>query len=117
MRTLVASEESQLEGIDACADADRAIVSPLDAGQGIRGILLELPLERVALFVWSKELGLADVTALRKALLRAQARRALLFIPAGLAISSAVLLLATLSRIALIREVTHDHLIHDVVLS
>jgi hypothetical protein len=69
-----------------------------------RGLLLELPCERVAVF--SREtpvLRLHDVSEIRKLLMRAKARRALLYVPIRTLVPNDVRLLATLSKIEIVR--------------
>lgn len=69
-----------------------------------RGLLLESPCERVAVF--SKEtpqLRLHDISEARKLLLRAKARRALLYVPIRTIVPNDVRLLATLSKIEVVR--------------
>ena len=75
-------------------------------GDGLyHGMLVQSPLERVALFSWKRvDLTLSDLTCLRHVLTRFQARRAVLYVPADILIPSSLLLLATLSKIAVIRE-------------
>ena len=69
------------------------------------GMLVQSPLERVALFSWKRiDLTLSDITRLRQALIRFRARRALLYVPADIVIPSCVRLLATLSKIVIVWE-------------
>jgi hypothetical protein len=69
------------------------------------GMLVRSPLERVALFSWRRiNLTLSDITRLRQALTRFQARRAVLYVSADIQIPSSFMLLATLSKIAIVRE-------------
>ena len=69
------------------------------------GMLVQSPLERVALFNWKRiTITLSDITRLRRALTRFQARRAVLYVSADIQIPSAFTLLATLSKIAIVRE-------------
>jgi hypothetical protein len=59
----------------------------------------------VALFHWRRlNLTLSDITRLRQALTRFQARRAVLYVSADIQIPSSFTLLATLSKIAIVRE-------------
>ncbi len=68
------------------------------------GLLLQSLLERVAIFVRAQDvLSLADVSGLRRAMTRAQARRAYVYVLASTNVQKPVLLLATLSKIRLIR--------------
>lgn len=89
----------------------------LDAGEGARveplinpetgqpdGMLLESFLERVALFFRAQDsLSLADISQLRRAMARGQARRAYLYVLTNTYIQNPVMLLATLSKIRIIR--------------
>lgn len=69
------------------------------------GILVQSPLERVALFIWKRiNFTLSDITCLRQARTRFQARRAVLYVSADIQIPSSFTLLATLSKIAIVRE-------------
>ena len=69
------------------------------------GMLVQSPLERVALFNWKRiNLTLSDITRLRRALTRFKARRAVLYVSADIQIPSSFTLLATLSKIAIVRE-------------
>ncbi len=69
------------------------------------GMLVQAPLERVALFSWKRmDLALSDITRLRQALIRFHARRAVLYVSADIHIPSSLHLLATLSKIVIVRE-------------
>lgn len=69
------------------------------------GMLVQSPLERVALFNWKRiNLTLSDITRLRQAVTRFQARRAVLYVSRDILIPSSFTLLATLSKIAIVRE-------------
>ncbi len=69
------------------------------------GMLVQSPLERVALFNWKRiHFTLSDITRLRQALTRFQARRAVLYVSADIQIPSSFMLLASLSKIAIVRE-------------
>jgi hypothetical protein len=69
-----------------------------------RGLLLESPCERVAVFSKeAAELTLHDVGEARKLLVRAKARRALLYVPIQTIVPNDVRLLATLSKIEIVR--------------
>lgn len=69
-----------------------------------RGLLLESPCERVAVFSRERrELGLNDVSDVRKLMVRAKARRSLLYVPIQTMVPNAVRLLATLSKIEIVR--------------
>lgn len=68
------------------------------------GLLAETFLERVMIFSRKEEvLSLSDVGRLRRAMARVQARRALLYVPVETFISNPVMLLATLSKIRIVR--------------
>jgi hypothetical protein len=88
------------------ADLDEPRMEPvinMENGQQ-EGVLLETSLERVAVFCHPKaELELADVAHVRRIMARVQARRALLYVPVETTIPNPVMLLATLSRIRVVR--------------
>lgn len=68
------------------------------------GMVLHALLERVAIFVRAQEtLSLADISAMRRALARARARRGYLYVLSHTAIQKPVMLLATLSKIRIVR--------------
>lgn len=68
------------------------------------GMLVDSLLERVAIFVRAQDsLSLADISALRRTLARAQARRAYLYVLMTTSIQKPVMLLATLSKIRIVR--------------
>lgn len=75
-------------------------------GEGFyHGMLVQSPVERVALFSWKRMiLTLSDISYLRQALTRCRAGRAILYVSADIPIPSAFMLLATLSKIAVVRE-------------
>lgn len=77
----------------------------LDPRQGCEeGLLIESPLERVVLAGRDlPTLSPADVSQVRRMMIRARARRGLLCVPVWTAIPNPVMLLATLSRIEIIR--------------
>ncbi len=69
-----------------------------------RGILVSSYLENVAVFGHTGEtLSLADVRRLHRAAVQAHAHRALLCVPISTMIPNSVLLLATLSKIRIVR--------------
>ena len=69
------------------------------------GMLVQSPLERVALFSWKRiTLTLSDITRLRQALIRFRGRRAVLYVSADIQIPSSITLFATLSKIAIVWE-------------
>ena len=68
------------------------------------GLLLESLLERVAVFVRAQDtLSLADVSSLRRTMAQGQARRADLYVLMSTTIQKPVMLLATLSKIRILR--------------
>ena len=68
------------------------------------GLLLESLLERIALFFRAQDsLSLADISQMRRAMARGQARRAYLYVLTNTCIQNPVMLLATLSKIRIIR--------------
>ena len=78
---------------------------PIIEGGIYHGMLVQSSLERVALFNWRRiNFTLSDITRLRQALIRFQARRAVLYVSADIQIPSSFMLLATLSKIAIVRE-------------
>lgn len=93
-----------------------------DAGEGARveplinpetgqtdGMLVESFLERIALFFRAQgSLSLADISQVRRAMARGQARRAYLYVLANTSIQNPVMLLATLSKIRIIRVEVPD---------
>lgn len=86
--------------------ADRARREPLvhpETGQP-EGIVLHTALERVAIFVRAQEtLSLADVSSMRRALARAQARRGYVYVLSHTVVQEPVMLLATMSKIRIVR--------------
>lgn len=90
---------------DASIGADRVQFEPIVEDGVYHGMLVRSPLERVALFSWRRiDLALSDITQLRHALVRFHARRAVLYVPSEMHIPSSLVLLATLSKIAIVRE-------------
>ncbi len=78
------------------------IVSP-ESGQP-EGFVIDSILERVAVFVRAQDtISLAQISALRKTLARTQARRGYLYVLSETEIQKPVMLLATLSRIRIVR--------------
>ncbi|HEX3203660.1 MAG TPA: hypothetical protein VHQ67_02835 [Nitrospiraceae bacterium] len=77
-----------------------------------QGVLVESPLERVALFIWREpSLRLSDISRLRWIMRRIQARRAVLYVPIGITVPGPVSLMAALSKIAMTRpSPNHDEL-------
>lgn len=75
----------------------------------MEGYLVESFLERIVVVAREQDvLSLADISAIRKNMIRAQARRALLYIPITTVIPNPVMLLATLSRIEIVRLTATD---------
>lgn len=88
------------------ARGDRARVVPLidPATSQREGVVLESVLERVAVFQRVQDsLSLADISHMRRAMARAQVPRAYLYIPLTAEIQKPVQLLATLSKIRIVR--------------
>lgn len=87
-------------------EADQARMEPMvnpESGQP-EGMVLHSPLERVAIFVRAQEtLSLADVRSMRRALARVRARRGYLYVLSHTDIQKPVMLLATLSKIRIVR--------------
>jgi hypothetical protein len=66
------------------------------------GVLVHSSLERVALFIWDEPmLRLSDIRRLRGLMRRAQARRAVLYVPVGISVPGHVTLMAALSNISM----------------
>lgn len=71
---------------------------------GQEGILVESPLERVLIFSRVQPiLSLSDLSRMRRMMARTQARRALLYVPLETGITNPVMLMATLSKIQIVR--------------
>ncbi len=86
-------------------EADTVEFEPIIEDGIYHGMLVQSPLERVALFNWKRvTITLSDITRLRRALTRFQVRRAVLYVSADIQIPSALTLLATLSKIVIVRE-------------
>lgn len=78
------------------------IVNPGDGRP--EGMVVQSPLERVAIFVKAQDaLSLGDLSALRRSLARAQARRGYVYVLSQTAIQKPVMLLATLSNLRIVR--------------
>jgi hypothetical protein len=67
------------------------------------GLLVEASLERIVVFGREQPMCLSDIGQMRRIMARVQARRALLYVPTDLAIPNPIMLLATLSKIQIIR--------------
>lgn len=77
------------------------------------GILVSSLQEKVAVFAHQVHtLALSDVSRFRRLMARAQARRALLYVPRDCTIPQPVMLLATLSKIELVRVAPADFGLH-----
>lgn len=87
-------------------EADQARMEPMvnpETGQP-EGMVLHTLLERVAIFVRAQDaLSLADISSMRRALARARARRGYLYVLSQTVIQKPVMLLATLSKIRIVR--------------
>jgi hypothetical protein len=80
-----------------------------DSSGRTEGYLVESTLERIVVVAREHDvLSLADISAVRRNMIRAQARRALLYIPITTTIPNPVMLLATLSRIEIVRLAATD---------
>lgn len=87
-------------------EADEARMEPMVNPESGRpeGMVLHTLLERVAIFVRAQDtLSLADISAMRRALARVQARRGYLYVLSQTVIQEPVMLLATLSKIRIVR--------------
>jgi hypothetical protein len=71
--------------------------------QDCDGLLIESSLERIMVFGRERAISLGDVSHMRHVMARAQARRALLYVSSDLFISNPIMLLATLSKIQVVR--------------
>lgn len=70
----------------------------------LEGVLIESPFERVLIFSQAQPtLSLSDLSRMRRLMVRAQARRALLYVPIATGIPKPVMLMATLSKIEIVR--------------
>jgi hypothetical protein len=86
-------------------------LEPILDEEGGRGeaILVESFLERVIIVTLKHDaLALSDINAIRRAMIRAQACRAVLSVPPEATISNPVMLLATLSKIQVQRRAPMD---------
>lgn len=104
VRTFLA-DESEHTATSDLIEAETVRFEPIIEDGIYHGMLVQSPLERVALFNWKRiDFTLTDITCLRKVLTRFQARRAVLYVSSDLHIPSSFILLATLSKIAIVRE-------------
>ena len=93
------TETSVLVGVEAVQ------FEPIVEDGTYHGMLVKAPLEQVAVFSWKRmDLALSDITRLRQTLIRFHARRAVLYVSPDIHIPSSLRLLATLSKIAIVRE-------------
>jgi hypothetical protein len=67
------------------------------------GLLVESSLERLMVFGREQPLSLTDIGHMRRVMARVQARRALLYVPTEMTIPNPITLLATLSKIQIVR--------------
>ena len=80
------------------------LVDPSNGQQA--GLLVESTFERVVIAKHDQiELSLEHISRIRQMIVRARARRGLLYVPVDARISNPVMLLATLSRIEIVRLV------------
>ncbi len=109
--TLVLDEVASALAGRALAGADGTRIEPLvnrETGHS-DGLLVQTPLERVVAVTRNQPvLSLSDVSAVRRLMARAQARRALLYVPVGIEIANPVMLLASLSRIRIVQVTVAD---------
>jgi hypothetical protein len=104
VRTFLA-DESERAAASRPIQAEMVQFEPIIEGGIYHGMLVQSALERVALFSWKRMiLTLTDISHFRQALTRFQAQRAVLYVSADLHIPSSFILLATLSKIAIVRE-------------
>jgi hypothetical protein len=91
--------------------ATQSQLDPILDEEGKRGeaVLVESLLERVIIAALKHDtLVLSDINAMRRAMVRAQACRAVLSVPPHATISNPVMLLATLSKIQIQRRAPMD---------
>ena len=99
------ADESPYAAASGLIDAETVQFEPIVEDGRYHGMLVQSALERVALFSWRRMiLTLSDISRLRQALTRFQARRAVLYVSSDLHIPSSFILLATLSKIAIVRK-------------
>ena len=72
------------------------------------GLLIDSPLERIMVFGREQAMSLADVSHMRRTIAKVQARRAFVYVPADCAIPKSIALLATLSKIQIVRLTALD---------
>jgi len=78
------------------------LVDPRDGSEA--GLLIESPFGRLVVTKRDEPvLSLGDVSHVRQMMIRAHARRALLYVPLQTTIANSVMLLATLSKIEIVR--------------
>lgn len=88
-------------------DEDSHLEMLIDPSNGQQaGFLVESTFERVVIAKHDQiELSLEHISRIRQMIVRARARRGLLYVPVDARISNPVMLLATLSRIEIVRLV------------
>ncbi len=88
-----------------CGDDEPRMEPLLDPNGGREsGLLVETSLERVVVTGWGEPtLSLADVSHVRRMMIRVHARRGILCVPLWIVIPNPVMLLATLSKIEIVR--------------
>ena len=103
--TIFLSGESQAAPASDLIETETVQFEPIIEGGAYHGMLVRSALERVALFSWKRMiLTLSDISHLRQAVTRFRARRAVLYVSSDLHIPTSIILLATLSKIAIVRE-------------
>ncbi|HTK88074.1 MAG TPA: hypothetical protein VL329_10095 [Nitrospiraceae bacterium] len=105
VKTFLAEKSERAAASGGSIEAETVQFEPIIEDGMYHGMLVQSALERVALFSWKRMiLTLTDISHFRQALTRFQARRAVLYVSADLHIPSSFILLATLSKIAIVRE-------------
>lgn len=94
-----------LAGRGVCQDAESRMEPLVDPNDGREaGLLIESPFGRLVVTKRDEPvLSLGDVSHVRQMMIRARARRALLYVPLQTTIANPVMLLATLSKIEIVR--------------
>jgi hypothetical protein len=101
--TILFSDRNALYAPTALVGSDDLRIETLDADDA-EGVLIESSLERIAVFSWNEDrLSLADVGRLRRTTARVHARRAIVYVRKDAELSIPVLLLATLSKMEILR--------------
>ena len=88
-----------------CQDDESRMEPLVDPNDGREaGLLIESPFGRLVVTKWDEPvLSLGEVSHVRQMMIRARARRALLYVPLQTTIANPVMLLATLSKIEIVR--------------